>query len=290
MWRGGPYAAVILLVMARAAALKVLDVGAPRTGTQTLQTALEILGLNTLHTGLNATFRMPFCAWMLGGKAWKAPVHVLDHFDAAMDEPMQLIYPEVMEAFPEAKFIYTVREPEDWFASYDSIMADLRRQSAIKKRIQNTKRLRSHSQPSQPLAPLVETIKEAASNVWDNMFDSCQGCQYWGCKFGTPESVDVKPQCLKSYKDHFNQVKTTIPAERLLIYNLTDGWGPLCEFLNKPIPNQDFPHEDWVRSETTSSLRRAGLQPTPKRMTGSAVPSVGVGLVQRTAKALKAEL
>jgi len=28
---------------------------------------------------------------------------------------------------------------------------------------------------------------------------------YWGCKFGTPESEDVKPQCLKSYQDHFNQ-------------------------------------------------------------------------------------
>lgn len=53
---------------------------------------------------------------------------------------------------------------------------------------------------------------------------------------------------------------------------------------------EDFPHEDWVRSGTERSLRRAGLQPTPKRATESAVSSVGVGLVQRTAKALKAEL
>lgn len=290
MWRRDPYAAVILLVITRAAALKVLDVGAPRTGTQTLQKALGVLGLTTLHTGLNNSFRVPFCAWMLGGKAWKAPVHMLDRFDAAMDEPMQLIYPEVMEAFPEAKFIYTVREPEDWFASYDSVMADLRRQTGMKRRTENSKRLRSHPQPSQPLAPLVEKIMEAADNVLVNVWESCNGCHYWGCKFGTPESEDVKPQCLKSYKDHFNQVKATIPADRLLIYNLTDGWGPLCEFLNKPIPNQDFPHEDWVRSGTERSLRRAGLQPTPKRATESAVSSVGVGLVQRTAKALKAEL
>jgi len=53
---------------------------------------------------------------------------------------------------------------------------------------------------------------------------------------------------------------------------------------------EDFPHEDWVRSGTERSLRRAGLQPTPERTTESAVSSVGVGLVQRTAKALKAEL
>ena len=53
---------------------------------------------------------------------------------------------------------------------------------------------------------------------------------------------------------------------------------------------EDFPHEDWVRSGTERSLRRAGLQPTPKRTTESAVSSVGVGLVQRSAKALKAEL
>ena len=52
------------------------------------------------------------------------------------------------------------------------------------------------------------------------------------------------------------EVKATIPADRLLIYNLIDGWGPLCEFLNKPIPNQDW-HASVVASKRTTTYNHA---------------------------------
>eukprot|EP00913_Durusdinium_trenchii_P033115 g31005.t1 len=42
-----------------------------------------------------------------------------------MDEPFHLVYREIMAAFPEAKFIYTIRDPESWFASYDKLMAEM---------------------------------------------------------------------------------------------------------------------------------------------------------------------
>ena len=35
-----------------------------------------------------------------------------------------------------------------------------------------------------------------------------------------------------------------VPAERLLVWNVKDGWSPLCSFLNKPIPPTPFPHDN----------------------------------------------
>jgi hypothetical protein len=48
----------------------------------------------------------------------------------------------------------------------------------MKRRTENSKRLRSHPQPSQPLAPLVEKIMEAADNVLVNVWESCNGCDW----------------------------------------------------------------------------------------------------------------
>lgn len=36
-------------------------------------------------------------------------------------------------------------------------------------------------------------------------------------------------------------IKGLVPPERLLIYNVSEGWGPLCQFLGKPVPEEEFP-------------------------------------------------
>ena len=38
------------------------------------------------------------------------------------------------------------------------------------------------------------------------------------------------------------------PKEKLLVFKLEDGWKPLCEFLDKPIPTKPFPHENKLAS------------------------------------------
>jgi Sulfotransferase domain len=37
-------------------------------------------------------------------------------------------------------------------------------------------------------------------------------------------------------------VRATVPAERLLVFEVRDGWGPLCRFLDRPVPPGPFPH------------------------------------------------
>ena len=46
------------------------------------------------------------------------------------------------------------------------------------------------------------------------------------------------------YKEHNELVKKTIPKENLLIWNLKDGWEPLCTFLDVPIPDVPIPREN----------------------------------------------
>eukprot|EP00439_Symbiodinium_sp_Y106_P074741 s1962_g14.t1 len=106
--------------LAVATSFRVLDVGPPRTGTQTLKVALEAYGFHALHTSYNYTARLPWCDYLFGGGPLEPALRTLDGYDAAMDEPFHLVYREVMEAFPEAKFLLPVTDPDAW---YDNVAA-----------------------------------------------------------------------------------------------------------------------------------------------------------------------
>ena len=43
------------------------------------------------------------------------------------------------------------------------------------------------------------------------------------------------------YKDHVEEVRSLVEPGRLLEYKITDGWGPLCEFLGEEVPDTPFP-------------------------------------------------
>jgi hypothetical protein len=55
------------------------------------------------------------------------------------------------------------------------------------------------------------------------------------------------------FEDHNQAVIDAIPASRLLVYEPGDGWGPICRFLDVPVPHEDFPHLNdtaWYRART----------------------------------------
>lgn len=47
-----------------------------------------------------------------------------------------------------------------------------------------------------------------------------------------------------TYRKHYAKVRSLVPKERLLNYKLGSGWKPLCDFLDKPIPDCEFPHKN----------------------------------------------
>ena len=53
---------------------------------------------------------------------------------------------------------------------------------------------------------------------------------------------DGKEASVEFYNDWVAEVKETVPKEKLLIFNVKEGWKPLCDFLDVPIPDQPFPN------------------------------------------------
>ena len=48
----------------------------------------------------------------------------------------------------------------------------------------------------------------------------------------------------KRYREHNHRVKSLVPPEKLLVYNVKQGWKPLCDFLGCEVPTVAFPHEN----------------------------------------------
>lgn len=42
--------------------------------------------------------------------------------------------------------------------------------------------------------------------------------------------------------EHCNMIRGLVPNEKLLEWNVEDGWEPLCKFLDKTVPDEPFPH------------------------------------------------
>lgn len=52
---------------------------------------------------------------------------------------------------------------------------------------------------------------------------------------------NFRTQGKQAYRDHYARVRSLVPAENLLEYHVSEGWKPLCEFLDLDIPKVPFP-------------------------------------------------
>ena len=53
--------------------------------------------------------------------------------------------------------------------------------------------------------------------------------------------IDDRKHAIEVFERHLTEVRATIPADRLLVFDVADGWPPLCEFLGVPVPGRPFP-------------------------------------------------
>jgi len=58
---------------------------------------------------------------------------------------------------------------------------------------------------------------------------------------GTFTDFTDRDAAIAAYRANNQRVRETIPAERLLVFHVADGWEPLCEFLDAPVPDEPFP-------------------------------------------------
>lgn len=194
--------------------LQVIGAGFGRTGTLSLKAALERLGFDRCHH-MTEVLAHPETAAI-----WQAATRgeavdwgrLMAGYKAAVDWPSCSFYRELMVAFPEARVILSVRDPERWYESVRETIYAL-----------------STGFPwwLSGLVPGVAAVSRLSRAL------------VWGRTFGG--RFEDRAHALAVWHAHVAEVKATVPAERLLVFEVSEGWGPLCEFLGVPIPDAPFP-------------------------------------------------
>ena len=209
--------------------IEVVGAGLGRTGTKSLQAALDLLGYKTYHfVSPNHAEQWASLAQGTGTTSDDVLEMIAEEgFTATCDQPTADLYAEQLEKYPNAKVILTVRDqPEQWVRSWKVLMNF----------IQVQERPFSLFYPS-----FIQWIP--FMQQWKSMRD------LMGIHMGLAPGELIrgwrnKPDnwLTEQYHKHNAKVKATIPMEKLLIFNVKEGWVPLCHFLGKEIPSVPFPH------------------------------------------------
>ena len=202
--------------------LKIIGVGFGRTGTLSLKTALQELGFGPCYH-MEDMFRNEddVDSWLKALKGDKVDWQQLfSDYQSSVDFPGCVYFEQLATAFPDAQFILTVRDPEKWYESaYRTIFTARPRVSSILKVL-----------VSLPFSKKARKIFRCALHNKGLLFDGVFKC-----------GVKNRDEVMEVFNHHNKAVKAAIPEEKLLIYEVKEGWGPLCEFLGVPVPETEFP-------------------------------------------------
>ena len=127
-----------------------------------------------------------------------------------------------MERYPDAKVILTVRPFDKWYTSIKSTIWVSGPQTVPAKLAMMGKMLFDAR-----LRKIFKCIKFVKGYLWKVQFEG---------RFLDKDFVETV------WNKHIEEVKATVPADKLLVYDVRDGWGPLCEFLGVPEPAEPLPH------------------------------------------------
>lgn len=192
--------------------LKIIGAGFGRTGTHSLKLALEQLGFAPCYHMVEV-FSHPGHSelWEAAARGeaidWNA---LLGGYRAAVDWPSCYFWREHAAMFPSAKVVLTERDPQAWYKSISRTIFEYMSRGVD--------------------ATALDPIRRAQRNM---------GSLIVGEKtFGN--RLD-KEHVLEVYRRHIETVKRAIPPERLLVYDVAQGWKPLCAFLGVDVPQEPYP-------------------------------------------------
>lgn len=184
--------------------LSVIGSGLGRTGTLSLKLALEEAGVGRCYHMVEALADMDR-ATVQWSDAWAGRpdwAGIFDGFSATVDWPAVTFYRELAAFYPEARVVHTERDPDEWFAS-----------------AQDT---------------IFRVIDARPPSPWKQMVMKVVLGRFGGRHMDRDHAIAV-------YRAHNEEVRRLIPPERLLVYHVRDGWGPLCGFLGLPEPSGPMP-------------------------------------------------
>jgi Sulfotransferase domain len=202
--------------------MRVIGAGLPRTGTLTQKLALEQLGLGPCYHWVNVIADLDQVELWDGAIDGGAPWEVLfAGHNSTVDWPGGYFYRELMDVYPEAKVLLSVRDPESWERSFRETIWTM-----------------SHGDT---LMPLLAHARAEIDPRWKRYL-ALVDRMFWGPQ-GTFAAGHAEPaQLIEQMLAHHEQVKRTVAPERLLVWEVGEGWEPLCQFLDVAVPDGPLPH------------------------------------------------
>lgn len=186
--------------------LRVIGAGVGRTGTASLKVALEHL-FDAPCYHMFEVFQHPehIPAWHQAAENREPDwAQLFDGYAAAVDFPVAAFWPELSRAYPDALVVLTLRDPESWWQS---------------------------------ASPTIFAVTQKMQGPWRDMADAMFAQRF------TAE-INDKAACIAAYERHVDAVRRGVPASRLLEWQVSEGWEPLCKALNLPVPEMPFPREN----------------------------------------------
>ena len=129
-------------------------------------------------------------------------------YRSAVDWPSAAFWRELALANPQAKVLLSVRDPEKWWESATATIFRAMDEAARSE----------HEIAQRHSAMALQLIRE---NTFGGTFE--------------------KGPCVDAFNRHVAWVRACVPADRLIVYEVGDGWGPLCEGLGLPVPDKPYP-------------------------------------------------
>ena len=192
--------------------LAVIGAGFGRTGTFSIKAALEQLGFGPCYH-MDNVFSTPghLDRWQAvanGGQAdWD---ELFEGYASTVDWPGMLYYRQLANRYPDARVLLSVRPADVW---WDSFSRTIRRLIGMRDQV--------------PDDHLRRVLHYAQQIIAEQTFGG---------------SLDDEHAVIDSYNRHIDEVIRNIESERLLVYDVTQGWGPMCGFLGVAEPDNAFPH------------------------------------------------
>ena len=188
--------------------LKVVGSGLGRTGTKSMHTALAMLGFGPCHHMVEV-FQHPesMQLWVDAGEGKPNWDLIFQGYHSMVDYPGAAYWKEIADHYPDAKVLHTVRDPDKWFESTQATI----------------------------FAPQAPTRTDSAG-LRERFFGSFMGPMR--------EHLDDRAFMTDYFRRHTEEVKATIAPDRLLVYEVGEGWDRLCGFLGVPVPAEPYPSEN----------------------------------------------
>jgi hypothetical protein len=200
--------------------MKVIGAGLPRTGTLSQKIALETLGFGPCYHMVNVLADLDLAPhWrkaMAGDADWDK---TFAGFEATVDWPGSFFYRELIDVYPDAKVVLGTRDGDSWARSMHETIWGVFYGDGL---VRNLSTARGHVDPK--WRGYIDMMVE----MWERS----------GLMDGENTSETQMSGAMERYQE---EVKQTVPEDRLLVWSVQEGWEPLCEFLEVAVPDAPFP-------------------------------------------------